>query len=98
MAYFWNNCSFYAWYRFGVYLFLTYRQAVVIALLVKVGVISEKHTWEWQTVEAVATGLQVSNTCSEFNRTLVFVKHFYILSPKPDNVQAMELLLSSLYR
>lgn len=41
--------------------FLTYRQAVVIALLVKVGVISEKHTWEWQTVEAVATGLQVSS-------------------------------------
>lgn len=36
-----------------------YRQAVLIALLVKVGVISEKHTWEWQSVEAVATGLQV---------------------------------------
>lgn len=36
-----------------------YRQAVLIALLVKVGVISEKHTWDWQSVEAVATGLQV---------------------------------------
>lgn len=36
-----------------------YRQAVLIALLVKVGVISEKRTWEWQSVEAVATGLQV---------------------------------------
>lgn len=35
------------------------RQAVVIALLVKVGVISEKRTWDWQSVEAVATGLQV---------------------------------------
>lgn len=35
------------------------RQAVVIALLVKVGVISESHTWEWDSVEAVATGLQV---------------------------------------
>jgi len=32
---------------------------VVIALLVKVGVISESHTWEWDSVEAVATGLQV---------------------------------------
>lgn len=32
---------------------------MLIALLVKVGVISEKHTWEWQSVEAVATGLQV---------------------------------------
>lgn len=35
------------------------RQAVLIALLVKVGVISEKRTWDWQSVEAVATGLQV---------------------------------------
>lgn len=32
---------------------------MVIALLVKVGVISESHTWEWDSVEAVATGLQV---------------------------------------
>uniref|UniRef100_A0A8C9QL27 Transmembrane protein 184C n=1 Tax=Spermophilus dauricus TaxID=99837 RepID=A0A8C9QL27_SPEDA len=38
--------------------FVSFWQAVVIALLVKVGVISEKHTWEWQTAEAVATGLQ----------------------------------------
>lgn len=36
------------------------RQAVAIALLVKVGVISEDRTWEWESVEAVATGLQVS--------------------------------------
>lgn len=36
------------------------RQAVFIALLVKVGVISETRTWDWQSVEAVATGLQVS--------------------------------------
>lgn len=36
-----------------------FRQAVVIALLVKVGIISEKRTWDWQSVEAVATGLQV---------------------------------------
>lgn len=36
------------------------RQAVFIALLVKVGIISEKRTWDWQSVEAVATGLQVS--------------------------------------
>lgn len=37
------------------------RQAVLIAFLVKVGVISQKHTWEWESVEAVATGLQVHN-------------------------------------
>lgn len=35
------------------------RQAVFIAFLVKVGVISQKRTWEWESVEAVATGLQV---------------------------------------
>lgn len=39
----------------GIYL----RQAAFIALLVKVGVISERHTWDWDSVEAVATGLQV---------------------------------------
>lgn len=33
------------------------RQAVFIALLVKAGIISE--TWDWKSVEAVATGLQV---------------------------------------
>lgn len=38
----------------------SFRQAVVIAFLVKVGVISDKHTWDWDSVEAVATGLQVS--------------------------------------
>ena len=36
-----------------------FRQAAFIALLVKVGVISEKETWDWKSVEAVATGLQV---------------------------------------
>ncbi|MBN3290869.1 T184C protein, partial [Polypterus senegalus] len=34
------------------------QQAVFIALLVKVGFISETHTWDWDSVEAVATGLQ----------------------------------------
>lgn len=38
---------------------LLFRQAVFIAFLVKVGVISDKHTWDWDSVEAVATGLQV---------------------------------------
>lgn len=39
------------------------RQAVLIAFLVKVGVISQKRTWEWESVEAVATGLQVHKPC-----------------------------------
>lgn len=45
------------------------RQAVAIALLVKVGVISESRTWEWESVEAVATGLQVSRRV--FSRELL---------------------------
>uniref|UniRef100_A0A673W6U6 Transmembrane protein 184C n=1 Tax=Salmo trutta TaxID=8032 RepID=A0A673W6U6_SALTR len=39
--------------------FVSFWQAVLIAILVKVGVISDKHTWDWDNVEAVATGLQV---------------------------------------
>lgn len=38
---------------------------MLIALLVKVGIISEKHTWDWKSVEAVATGLQVN--CDNIN-------------------------------
>ncbi|GAB1293335.1 Transmembrane protein 184C [Apodemus speciosus] len=38
--------------------FVSFWQSVLIALLVKVGVISKKQTWEWQGAEAVATGLQ----------------------------------------
>lgn len=43
-----------------LFVFNSVRQAVFIAILVKVGVISEKQTWDWKSVEAVATGLQVS--------------------------------------
>jgi len=45
------------------------RQAVFIALLVKVGVISERRTWDWNSVEAVATGLQVSRSGSRLMST-----------------------------
>ncbi|MBN3287194.1 T184C protein, partial [Polyodon spathula] len=42
--------------------FVSFWQAVFIAFLVKVGIISESHTWDWDSVEAVATGLQVRFT------------------------------------
>lgn len=38
------------------------RQAVLIAGLVKTGVISEKNTWGFYTVKMVASGLQVRNS------------------------------------
>lgn len=68
--------------------FVSFWQAVVIALLVKVGVISEKHTWEWQTVEAVATGLQDFIICVEM--FLAAIAHHYTFSYKPYVQEAEE--------
>lgn len=68
--------------------FVSFWQAVVIALLVKVGVISEKHTWEWRTVEAVATGLQDFIICIEM--FLAAIAHHYTFSYKPYVQEAEE--------
>lgn len=38
--------------------FVSFWQVVIIALMVKVGIIYEKHVWKWQTVEAVVPGIQ----------------------------------------
>ncbi|KAG9269017.1 transmembrane protein 184C [Astyanax mexicanus] len=61
--------------------FASFWQAVLIALLVKVGVISEKHTWEWESVEAVATGLQDFVICIEM--FLAAIAHHYSFSYRP---------------
>eukprot|EP00064_Thunnus_orientalis_P024067 superscaffoldBa00009833_g24337 len=50
--------------------FVSFWQAVFIAFLVKVGVISDKHTWDWDSVEAVATGLQEAEEGSCFDSFL----------------------------
>ncbi|XP_074762010.1 transmembrane protein 184C isoform X2 [Athene noctua] len=68
--------------------FVSFWQAVLIALLVKVGVISEKHTWEWQSVEAVATGLQDFIICVEM--FLAAIAHHYSFSYKPYVQEAEE--------
>lgn len=68
--------------------FVSFWQAVMIALLVKVGVISEKHTWEWQTVEAVATGLQDFVICIEM--FLAAIAHHYTFSYRPYVQEAEE--------
>ncbi|XP_061440706.1 transmembrane protein 184C [Rhineura floridana] len=62
-------------------------QAALIALLVKVGVISETHTWEWKSVEAVATGLQDFITCVMF---FAVIAHHYSFSYKPYVQEAEE--------
>ncbi|XP_076771548.1 transmembrane protein 184C isoform X2 [Arvicanthis niloticus] len=61
--------------------FVSFWQAVIIALLVKVGVISERRTWEWQSAEAVATGLQDFIICIEM--FFAAIAHHYSFSYKP---------------
>uniref|UniRef100_A0A3Q1GXK1 Transmembrane protein 184C n=1 Tax=Acanthochromis polyacanthus TaxID=80966 RepID=A0A3Q1GXK1_9TELE len=68
--------------------FVSFWQAVLIALLVKVGIISEKHTWDWQSVEAVATGLQDFVICVEM--FLAAIAHHFSFTYKPYIQEAEE--------
>ncbi|XP_050015214.1 transmembrane protein 184C [Alexandromys fortis] len=68
--------------------FLSFWQAVLIALWVKVGVISEKRTWEWQSAEAVATGLQDFIICIKM--FFAAIVHHYSFSYKPYVQEAEE--------
>ncbi|KAK7798387.1 hypothetical protein U0070_013846, partial [Myodes glareolus] len=61
--------------------FVSFWQAVFIALLVKVGIISEKRTWEWQSAEAVAAGPQDFIICIEIS--FPATAHHYSFSYKP---------------
>lgn len=69
--------------------FVSFWQAVVIALLVKVGVISEKRTWDWQSVEAVATGLQDFIICVEM--FVAAIAHHFSFTYKPYVQEAEEV-------
>ncbi|PWA30751.1 hypothetical protein CCH79_00009205 [Gambusia affinis] len=69
--------------------FVSFWQAVLIALLVKVGIISEKRTWDWQSVEAVATGLQDFIICVEM--FLAAIAHHFSFTYKPYIQQAEEV-------
>ncbi|XP_049591578.1 transmembrane protein 184C isoform X3 [Syngnathus scovelli] len=68
--------------------FVSFWQAVLIAFLVKVGVISEKRTWDWASVEAVATGLQDFIICIEM--FLAAIAHHYTFTHKPYIQEAEE--------
>ncbi|GCC21516.1 hypothetical protein chiPu_0019988 [Chiloscyllium punctatum] len=68
--------------------FVSFWQAALIALLVKVGIISEKHTWDWESVEAVATGLQDFVICIEM--FFAAIGHHYSFSYKPYVQEAEE--------
>uniref|UniRef100_A0A8K9Y7T9 Transmembrane protein 184C n=1 Tax=Oncorhynchus mykiss TaxID=8022 RepID=A0A8K9Y7T9_ONCMY len=81
--------------------FVSFWQAVLIAILVKVGVISDKHTWDWDSVEAVATGLQDFIICVEM--FLAAIAHHYSykptsLSPSPlkDFIICVEMFLAAI--
>ncbi|XP_059108893.1 transmembrane protein 184C-like [Peromyscus eremicus] len=68
--------------------FVLFWQAGLIALLVKVGFISEKGMWEWQSAEAVTTGLQDFIICLEM--FLVAIAHYHVFSYKPYVQEAEE--------
>ncbi|XP_029615537.1 transmembrane protein 184C isoform X1 [Salmo trutta] len=68
--------------------FVSFWQAVLIAILVKVGVISDKHTWDWDNVEAVATGLQDFIICVEM--FVAAIAHHYSFTYKPYILEAEE--------
>uniref|UniRef100_A0A8C8FA21 Transmembrane protein 184C n=1 Tax=Oncorhynchus tshawytscha TaxID=74940 RepID=A0A8C8FA21_ONCTS len=68
--------------------FVSFWQAAFIALLVKVGVISERHTWDWDSVEAVATGLQDFIICVEM--FLAAIAHHFSFTYKPYIQEAEE--------
>ncbi|XP_013771641.1 transmembrane protein 184C-like [Pundamilia nyererei] len=72
--------------------FVSFWQAVLIALLVKVGVISDKHTWDWDSVEAVATGLQDFIICIEM--FLAAIAHHYTFTYKPYVQVTLSIYLS----
>ncbi|XP_053559694.1 transmembrane protein 184C [Bombina bombina] len=68
--------------------FVSFWQAVFIALLVKAGVISENSTWDWKSVKDVATGLQDFVICVEM--FLAAIAHHFSFSYKPYVQEAEE--------
>ncbi|PWA23990.1 hypothetical protein CCH79_00018635 [Gambusia affinis] len=87
----WRPDSISVWFCFrsnGERCWFPCRQAVFIAFLVKVGVISDKHTWDWDSVEAVATGLQDFIICIEM--FLAAIAHHYTFTYKPYVQEAEE--------
>ncbi|XP_077333129.1 transmembrane protein 184C [Lithobates pipiens] len=68
--------------------FVSFWQAVLIALMVKVGIISDQHTWDWKSVKDVATGLQDFVICVEM--FLAAIAHHLSFSYKPYVQEAEE--------
>ncbi|MEE6461351.1 hypothetical protein FKM82_001265 [Ascaphus truei] len=68
--------------------FVSFWQAVLFALLVKIGIISESNTWEWKNVKDVATGLQDFTICVEM--FLAAIAHHFSFSYKPYVQEAEE--------
>lgn len=61
--------------------FASFWQGVLIAILVKVGIISANHTWSFYTVEDVANGIQNFVICLEM--FIFAIAHYYVFSHKP---------------
>jgi len=61
--------------------FASFWQGVLIAILVKVGIISSKHSWDFYTVEDVANGIQNFIVCIEM--FIFAIAHYYVFSHDP---------------
>lgn len=61
--------------------FASFWQGVLIAILVKVGIISSKHSWNFYTVEDVANGIQNFIICIEM--FIFAIVHYYVFSHDP---------------
>ncbi|XP_040274457.1 transmembrane protein 184C [Bufo bufo] len=68
--------------------FVSFWQAVLIALMVKVGIISHNNTWGWKNIKDVATGLQDFVICVEM--FLAAIAHHFSFSYKPYVQEAEE--------
>ncbi|KAM5194500.1 transmembrane protein 184C isoform 2-T2 [Mantella aurantiaca] len=68
--------------------FVSFWQAVLIALMVKVGIISDQQLWNWKSVKEVATGLQDFIICVEM--FLAAIAHHFSFSYKPYVQEAEE--------
>lgn len=61
--------------------FASFWQGVLIAIFVKVGIISPKHSWQFYTVEDVANGIQNFIICIEM--FIFAIVHYYVFSHQP---------------
>lgn len=64
-----------------ILVFFTFWQSLLIALLVKLGVIPASSTWEWQSAQAVGAGLQNFALCVEMFLAAIGFNYSFSYAP-----------------